>query len=111
MKGVIVENTFTSVLDMIDVAFPVFSRFKFLSRNRWESLSIIGNITKPICFISGGRDELVPAVQMKRLFDAAVASTGKEWLLFPLGRHMDTWQQPNYYKSLKSFIFKHAAQK
>jgi hypothetical protein len=31
--AVIVENTFTSILDMIDILFPLLSYFKFLSTN------------------------------------------------------------------------------
>jgi len=32
VKAVILENTFTSIEDMIEVVFPLVSRFKFLSR-------------------------------------------------------------------------------
>jgi alpha-beta hydrolase superfamily lysophospholipase len=35
IKGLILENTFTSISDMIDSVLPVLKYFKFLSRNRW----------------------------------------------------------------------------
>lgn len=38
LGAVIVENTFTSILDMIDILFPLLSYFKFLSTNVYASI-------------------------------------------------------------------------
>jgi len=103
LKAIIVENTFTSILDMIDVVFPVLNYVKFLSSNRWESIELVKNITIPILFISGLRDELVPPSQMQRLYDTA-ASPRKKLLTFPKGQHMDTWLQPGYHFQFKEFV-------
>lgn len=37
IKGLIIENSFTSIEDMIDVMFPVLSYFKFLCRNPYAT--------------------------------------------------------------------------
>lgn len=44
IKGVIVENTFSSIGDMVDKIFPILSSVKFLSTNKWESASLVKNI-------------------------------------------------------------------
>ena len=51
IKGIIVENTFTSIDDMIDVVFPVLSFAKPLNRNKWNSLRAIQKIRAPILFL------------------------------------------------------------
>lgn len=55
----IVENTFTSIPDMIDVVLRWLSPFKFLSRNKWSSKDVVGQLTIPILLLSGEKDELV----------------------------------------------------
>lgn len=69
-----VENTFTSVPDMIDEVFPVLSNFKSLCSNKWNTLELMPNITRPILFLSGEKDELVPPRHMKALHSAATSS-------------------------------------
>lgn len=51
VKGVIVENSFTSIDDMIDVVFPPLKVFKFLNRNKWNSLSAMERLKAPVLFI------------------------------------------------------------
>jgi pimeloyl-ACP methyl ester carboxylesterase len=53
--AVILENTFTSISDMVDQIFPVFiSSLKWLVlRIRWRSIDIIPEVKQPILFISG----------------------------------------------------------
>eukprot|EP00005_Dracoamoeba_jomungandri_P002186 CAMPEP_0174255278 /NCGR_PEP_ID=MMETSP0439-20130205/4628_1 /TAXON_ID=0 /ORGANISM="Stereomyxa ramosa, Strain Chinc5" /LENGTH=306 /DNA_ID=CAMNT_0015337395 /DNA_START=49 /DNA_END=969 /DNA_ORIENTATION=- len=104
IRGVIMENTFTSIDDMIDVVMPFFSYFKMLSRNKWNTKKLLENITTPILLISGMKDELVPTAMMQTLFDTAEHSTIKKLAFFKNGRHMDTYLQPNYYSCLGKFI-------
>jgi fermentation-respiration switch protein FrsA (DUF1100 family) len=69
IKGVILENTFTSISDMIDAIMPIFKYLKFLQTNHWRSIERIPKIEKPILFIRSLRDEIVPTGQMVRLFE------------------------------------------
>ena len=42
IKGVILENTFTSIPDMVDKVFPLLKVFKrFILRNYWRSIELI----------------------------------------------------------------------
>lgn len=51
VKGIVVENTFTSIDDMIDVVFPFLAFAKPFNRNKWNSLSEIPRIKVPILFM------------------------------------------------------------
>lgn len=51
VKGIIVENTFTSIDDMIDVAFPILRFAKPFNRNKWNSYNEIPNVKVPILFM------------------------------------------------------------
>lgn len=42
IKGLILENTFTSIQDMVKVLFPPLAHLKFLHRNFWPSRERIG---------------------------------------------------------------------
>lgn len=106
VRGLIVENTFTSIPDMIDVVMPFLSHFKMLCTIGWRSLDTIKDIKVPILFLSGGKDELVPTWMMKKLADAAEKSVGKKLEVFPGGQHMDTFMQPGYYGKLGDWLAK-----
>lgn len=42
VKGIIIENTFTSISDMVDKIFPFLKYFKLLiQKNFWNSISRI----------------------------------------------------------------------
>jgi len=72
IKGVIVENTFTSIGAMVDRLMPLVANFKWLvQRIFYPSIDRVGKITAPLCIIRGLKDEIVPAEHSKLLFDAA----------------------------------------
>ena len=74
VRGLILENTFTSIPDMVDAIFPKWiSTMKWLVlRISWGSIDLIPSVTSPILFISGLQDELVPPEHMRKMHDAAV---------------------------------------
>ena len=107
--GIILENTFTSVSDMVDVVFPVLSYFKWaVLRIRWRSVDLISSVTAPILFISGAKDQLVPSWMVQRLHDAAAASTHREMFSVADGTHNDTFQKagPEYAIRLRAFLLR-----
>ena len=103
VKALVIENSFTSVPDMVDVVLPTLRYFKFLSRNQWSSEEKVKSLQMPTLFISGRQDELVPPIMMDRLY-AACASPNKEFLPFEHGHHMDTWDQAHYYNQLQNWL-------
>jgi len=107
--AVIIENTFTSILDMIDVVFPLLSYFKFLSTNVWDNLETVKCFPSvlPTLFLSGLKDDLVPPIMMKQIFTNC-SSENKELKKFPNGSHMDTYTNPKYFESIQSFLAKNS---
>ena len=54
VAGVILENTFTSIADLIDIMFPKISFMKgAIQRNYWPSITRVGKISQPILFVMG----------------------------------------------------------
>lgn len=108
IAGTIVENTFTSISSMVDVLFPILAPLKpWVLRMDWNTLSLLPKINHPLFFISGEKDEVVPAPQMKALYDAAV-SQDKEILLVKNGTHNNTWAEgkEEYIERFKQFLQK-----
>jgi pimeloyl-ACP methyl ester carboxylesterase len=104
VAAVVVENTFTSIPDMIDVVLRWLRPFKFLSRNRWSSKTTVSQLTMPILYLSGEKDELVPAWMMKELYERSTSSLRRHIIHFEEGTHMDTFMQPGYYKKVKKWL-------
>ena len=102
VAGVILENTFTSIADLIDIMFPKISFMKgAIQRNYWPSITRVGKISQPILFVMGNfffkkkkinknckikiflkkkakKDEIVPPDQMERLYLKAEKTIYKE---------------------------------
>ena len=84
IRGIIVENTFTSMEDLVKHLSPAFSKYMVRAMtNKWDTLSIIGNISKPMLLLSGRADEIVPPRMMTALYKAAILSQGRELAAFP----------------------------
>lgn len=104
VRGLILENTFTSLLDMIDRTSPAFSVFKPLSRNRWTNIDKVPALKMPILFLSGLRDAFIPPEMMKELYEKATSSSMTELAEFPDGTHNRTWMMEGYFDRIKQFI-------
>ncbi|EHA8589415.1 Protein bem46-like protein [Cocos nucifera] len=104
VSAIILENTFTSILDMASVMMPFLKWFiggrasrgpkvlNCLVRSPWSTIDIIGEIKQPILFLSGLQDELVPPSHMQMLYSKAVEHNRYcRFVDFPTGMHMDTW--------------------
>jgi abhydrolase domain-containing protein 13 len=61
IQGVILENPFANISLLVDEMFPHLKSLKsFLLRLKWDSLSKIVEITRPILFIRSEYDDLIP---------------------------------------------------
>ncbi|CAI2176276.1 8797_t:CDS:10, partial [Funneliformis geosporum] len=93
----ILENTFLNIQKVLPKLFP---NFNFLSSDIWPSEQMIKKIkTIPILFLSGKKDEIIPPFHMQKLFELSQTSGGKELIEFNEGSHLDTVQQPNYFRN------------
>ncbi|WCJ42748.1 alpha/beta-Hydrolases superfamily protein [Euphorbia peplus] len=126
ISGLILENTFTSILDMAGVLLPFLKWFigrthskgpkvlNFLVRSPWSTIDVIGQVKQPILFLSGLQDEMVPSSHMQMLY-AKAAAHNRECIFveFPTGMHMDTWLAggDHYWSTIQQFLDKHVPEK
>ncbi|XP_073052396.1 alpha/beta hydrolase domain-containing protein WAV2-like isoform X1 [Primulina eburnea] len=121
VAALILENTFTSILDMAGVLLPFLKWFigkssskgpgvlNFLVRSPWSTIDVVNEIRQPILFLSGLRDEMVPPLHMQLLY-AKAAARNQQCLFveFPTGMHMDTWLSggDRYWRTIQEFFEK-----
>ncbi|GAA5860091.1 hypothetical protein JCM8547_009175 [Rhodosporidiobolus lusitaniae] len=106
LKGLIIENTFLSLPDLIPHIMPYLTPFlPYLLHQIWPSKDAIAKLPEdfPVLFLAGQRDELVEPGQMKGLFERC-RSRRKEWKSFEYGTHNDTCIQPHYFAHIARFI-------
>ncbi|KAK4257848.1 hypothetical protein QN277_007382 [Acacia crassicarpa] len=123
VAALILENTFTSILDMAGVLLPFLKwviggssskgpKFlNFLVRSPWNTAEVVGQVKQPILFLSGLQDEMVPPSHMQILYAKAAARNNRcRFMDFPTGMHMDTWLTggDNYWKTIQDFLEQHA---
>ncbi|CAN6478303.1 unnamed protein product [Victoria cruziana] len=125
VSALILENTFTSILDMAGVLLPFLkwvigsTAFKgpkilnFLVRSPWNTVEIVDKIKQPILFLSGLQDEMVPPVHMRMLYEKASSINSRTLFVdFPDGMHMDTWLSgaERYWRSIQLFLVRYLPQ-
>ena len=106
-KGVIIENTFTTLADLVDVMFP-FLRYirKYLLKAKFETIDIIGKIKRPILFCRSEKDELIPKIQMDALYNAATGALFKKYYTIHEGSHNDGFRTDiiGYANAIEKFM-------
>lgn len=122
VSALILENTFTSILDMAGVLLPFLKWFiggsasrgpkvlNCLVRSPWNTIDVIGQIKQPILFLSGLQDEMVPPLHMRMLYDKASENNQRCLFVdFPSGMHMDTWVSggDRYWRTIQLFLDMH----
>ena len=79
IDGVILENTFTSIEDLVDDRFGILAYFKSLIlTNYWNVLEKVPQIKLPIHYVGGRRDEIVPYHHTETLLSASISS---RWII------------------------------
>jgi pimeloyl-ACP methyl ester carboxylesterase len=121
VSGVIVENTFSS---LTDVVLTLFQKLKvtrchgllrpFLNvflTSKWDTISKMRRLTCPVFFVSGAKDELIPPAQMARLHGSATASRDVDILIVKDGTHNDTYVKggQQYYDRMKAFVVRNSS--
>eukprot|EP00347_Sterkiella_histriomuscorum_P019586 403341064 len=108
-RGMIVENTFTSMGDMVDHLLFFAKHVKqFILKNHWTSEDLVGDIQIPMFYVTGDQDELVPFEQTQVLYQLSRKAKFKNIHVVKDGTHNDTWYVggAEYIYRLEKFIFK-----
>ena len=100
--ALVLEAPFTSVRDMARTT--IFAPFAPFVRTRYESLARISRLRMPLLVVQGDRDEIVPPVQGRRLFDAAPEP--KRYFAIPGAGHNDTYLVGGeaYWRTIADFL-------
>jgi len=117
LAGLIVENTFLSISEMVNHIMPYVSPFKSLIlRMNWNSGAIAPTLRNtPTLFLAGAKDTLVPHGHMLELFDRTKNgqnnNNGKNNNLVRMhvvkdGTHNETWMQGGrgYWMAIRRFM-------
>lgn len=107
LKGIIVENTFTSIPDMVDQLMPLVAKFKSLILAiEWKSIAIVPTLKCPVLYLAGSRDEIVPHSQMLKLHKLTTRSVLNRLHVINRGTHNESWSQGGelYWDAFKSFL-------
>ncbi len=101
-SGLILESTFTSVVDMCKHAFP-FLPANLLVRFRYDTLSKISKLSCPVLVMHSQDDDIVPFAMGRRLFDAA---PGPKTFFEMRGSHNEGFLDmgPAYEKAMADFL-------
>ena len=101
-RGLVLENTFTSLPDVAAYHYPAFP-VKLLMKNRLASIEKIKNYHGPLLVCHGAADQTVPYELGRRLFDAA--NDPKEFVKMAGHDHNDPLPD-EYYQALDAFVGK-----
>jgi len=109
ISGLIVENTFCSISDMVGKVFPWlnFEIVKnYMLTMHWKSMNLINSITCPILFLAGDQDEIVPHEQMLKLYGLATNAKSKKLVVISGGTHNDLFLRggSKYWDAIKNFV-------
>ncbi|CAK9065088.1 unnamed protein product [Durusdinium trenchii] len=108
-RGLILENTFTSISDVVNALFPLLafeSLKKHFLRIKWESIQRVPDLEVPMLFLTGEKDEMIPPAHSRMLHARAEKSRLRRNVVFPDGQHNDTWEKggDEYWKVQATFL-------
>ena len=106
-KGIIIENTFSSMGNLVDTLYPMLKMLKdYMLKNKWETINIINAVPYPILFCRSERDELIPKTQMDELYEKAKGAKFKRYYTIKNGTHNEgfLYDKKGYKDALLDFI-------
>ena len=103
LAGVILVAPFDSLVEVGKHYYP-FLPVRWLLRHPFDSAALAPKITAPLLCVVATRDEIIPAVHSKRLFDAWGGA--KRWIGLEGAGHNSTDNHANYWPALVAFLKK-----
>lgn len=106
VSGMILENTFLSLPQVVPYLFPILTPFTFMVHEKWPSEDRMPEIPAriPALFLAGQKDEVVPPDHMRKLYELS-KSTNKVWREFKDAHHNDTLAAPGYWDDFYNFLY------
>ncbi|KIY64800.1 alpha/beta-hydrolase [Cylindrobasidium torrendii FP15055 ss-10] len=109
IAALILENTFTSLPNLVPDVLPMLGRVSFLCHQKWDSASKAPKLPAkmPVLLLSGKDDLLIPPLHMQRLrdhFHARGEDNVTYFEEFPGGGHNDTCNAKDYWSKVAHFV-------
>lgn len=107
LKGLILENGFTSLLDLTRDKFPWLLCFaRLLQRQYWENKEVIKALNIPILFLVSADDEVIPPYHTEVLYELADWSKYKNRHIFNFASHNNIWilAPLKYFSVINAFV-------
>lgn len=109
LQGIILENGFCSIADMVDHLMPMVAKFKFLiQRIFYPTVDYIRKATCPVLIVRGVKDEIVPSFHGVELHRSAINAKFSTLYECAEGDHNNTWRigGEEYILAFKKFFAK-----
>jgi pimeloyl-ACP methyl ester carboxylesterase len=111
VQTLILENTFTSIEDMVEKVHRHLKYVKSLATNKWRSLERIQSMRPSdrhrfrILFLAGSADQMVPHDQMLKLYAACpMLEPQKQLVVFPGAPHDGMHDMNGYWRAIDEFL-------
>jgi hypothetical protein len=103
VDGVIAVAPYDSVVELGRHHYP-YLPVRWLLKHRFESVQHAPGIAAPLLCLVAGRDEIIPIVHSKRLYDAWKGP--KRWVELPGAGHNSTDDAPEFWRAIRGFLEK-----
>jgi len=103
VAGVILVAPFDSLVDVARHYYP-YLPVSWMLRHRFDSAELAPRIAAPLLCLVAERDEVIPVVHSKRLFDAWAGP--KRWVELKRAGHNSTDDAPEFWDAIRSFLDK-----
>ena len=101
LEGVVLVTPYDSLVEVARHHYPFLPVRAFL-RHPFDSARLAPGIAAPLLCIAAARDDVIPAVHARRLFD--VWGGPKRWLLLEGAGHNTTDSHPLFWTSVTDFL-------
>lgn len=103
VEGVILVAPFDSLVELGRRHYP-FLPVRWMLRHRFDSLRHAPSVAAPLLCLVAERDEIIPVVHSKRLYEAWMGP--KRWVELAGARHNSTDDAPQFWSAIRSFLEK-----
>lgn len=104
IHGMILENTFLSIPDLIPHVVPIARYFAPLCHQIWDSGTQIREVRRiHALFLASAKDTLIPPSHFEELYRRLKTSGVKKRVILDEGTHNDACVQPGYWVAIESF--------
>jgi pimeloyl-ACP methyl ester carboxylesterase len=103
VDGVILVAPYDSMVEVGAHHYP-FLPVRWLLKHRFESIRHAPAIAAPLLCLAAERDEVIPVVHSKRLYDAWKGP--KRWVGLPQAGHNSTDGAPEFWRAIRGFLEK-----